>query len=121
MKIRTGFVSNSSSSSFILPYNKDLTVSITVDDLIDIIDNADESYVKEPLHTVDDLNKYFVEQYGYRDQNIDELLNAEEYYQEEYSKLFDIIKSGHSVLVGTISYHEGVATELLKKMGAEID
>lgn len=120
MKIRTGFVSNSSSSSFILPYNKDLTVSITVDELIEIINNADESSVDERLHTVEDVNEYFIEQYGYRDQTIEDILE-EEYYQEKYDDLIEIINRGQSVLVGNISYHELLATALLTRMGAEID
>jgi len=54
MKIRNGFVSNSSSTSFIITNTSDETKTI-------------EDFVKENLHLIDDFNDYYDDDYSYEE------------------------------------------------------
>ena len=59
MKVRNGFVSNSSSSSFIVAAKseKDLKTKITLE--VDLME-----YVKDSVSTVEELDDYYMEEYG---------------------------------------------------------
>lgn len=115
MKLRTGFVSNSSSSSFVIWYKDDLTKENLIkamgvdknnplyffaDDLSDyVIAESKDSYNK-PIDTFEELAK----DYGfidYDDENPD-LTEAIEELPEEYNRF----KRGFKVLSLCSSYNE---------------
>ena len=88
MKIRSGFVSNSSSSSFIVAIPKDSKkVHITVNTTVDLLD-----HVEEVLKTKKEVIRYFTNVYG--------LDNCSEEWLE---KCFQAIKEGQEILVGSVS------------------
>jgi hypothetical protein len=87
MKTRNGFVSNSSSSSFIVAVNKKLEgiVSLTLE--VDL-----NKYVESAISNVDDLNKYFKKNYD------------EDYKEnEDYIDSKKAIENGKVIFAGSFS------------------
>lgn len=99
MKVRSGFVSNSSSSSFIVavPKSKKTKTIVTVSFEVDL-----ESYADRRISTIKELNEYYDYEYGDREFKYDECKEA--------------IRSGKDVLVGSFTdeNHEAEETFLCK-------
>lgn len=95
MKIRSGFVSNSSSSSFIVANDgEELKASITVDL---------SSLVRETITTEDELKQYFVNEYGGRYDDIASVLDDNDWLLERYTKARTAIRQGKKVFIGRVS------------------
>ena len=91
MKTRQGFVSNSSSSSFICAVPKDRQNS-----KIKIILEADLStYADATLSSIEELMKYYLDDYGY---DVDDLKDHEHYQAAKKA-----IENGKVILVGSFS------------------
>lgn len=100
MKTRSGFVSNSSSSSFIVAV-KDLgEVSVQV-----TMRGSLNEYVDQEITTVEALTTYFIEEYGY---TADELIEDENYQAAKRA----ILHEGKVVLIGSVSDQDGFSKVL---------
>ena len=122
MKKRYGFVSNSSSSSFILPVKSEdqkITITLSVDELEDMFeaDDYDSSSIKGVLKTKEDVDNYMIRQFG---ENFMEYLE-EDGYDNEYKQMLEMVESGQTVLVGRIMYGDSFLYNLVKKMGGTIE
>jgi len=99
MKIRIGFVSNSSSSSFVLSVPKTNSNKITVvtKNVIhgDLITNVDELLDYEE-------NSWFVDGLFYND-----------YYAETFDKYLDALNSGRNILVIDVAHNDSTLLEIL--------
>lgn len=123
MKIREGFVSNSSSSSFILPVkseDKTITITLSIDDLKDMFDgdDYDSSNIRNVLQTKEDVEDYMIDQYGthYKEYMIDE-----PYIEDDYNHMITMVESRQTVIVGRIMYGDSFLYNLVKKMGGKIE
>ena len=110
MKIRSGFVSNSSSSSFVVAVKEGET-KITVTTEFDLADSA-----RATCRTIEDLNEHFLEEWAYGHDSIEEFLNDSEevWATEHYKKAKEAIENGKVVMFGSFeSYGEGPVESML--------
>jgi len=102
MKYRTDFVTNSSSSSFIIALKNS---SKEIDSILlewakkQLIENA------EQINSIEQLNTYFMKRYAYFRNNItlEQLLEDEPYLNEKYIKCKTAIENGSRIIFKTIS------------------
>lgn len=92
MKTRHGFVSNSSSSSFIVGVKNGET-KITIPIEVDL-----SKYHSKIIKTKDELDDYFIDYYGYK--TLKELLENDNCVLELYNKSLDILNKGETVIAG---------------------
>ena len=92
-KIRLGFVSNSSSSSFIIASENPEKLKVVVE--IDL-----GEFVDETLSDLDGVERYFEEKYG-------EGFREDEYAKKLFNACKRAIKDGKSVCVGTVGSDGG--------------
>jgi hypothetical protein len=102
MKTRQGFVSNSSSSSFIISTNKGEKPKITIE--IDI-----ENYSTE-IRNKEDLDKYFIGEYGYGD-TLEEIFEDDYNLKEGYESCLLELEKGKYIYLGTVSNESGEEIE----------
>ena len=89
MKTRTGFVSNSSSSSFIIsaPAKEKPSASVRIEI---------ENFVEDTIKTQEELEQYMIDQYG-------DDWNKDDYSKKIGSKMLNQIKRGNIVYVCSAS------------------
>jgi len=122
MKVRIGFVSNSSSSSFILPFNKDeeFTIKLTVDDLKEAINQSEDSRVYAIVTTENGLKEYLVEEYGSRNQSFDDLTKEDGWVLGKYRELMEILDKGKCVMFGSIDQNDQSIQSLIERVGGKV-
>lgn len=104
MKIRSDFVTNSSSSSYVIAYRDlDAPHPSILNKMIEIVLFSDSGYETtrgEKVATIDELNSYMVDTYGgYGDLNtIDKLLAADNYAKKIHTECVKALNDGYTVL-----------------------
>jgi hypothetical protein len=116
MKKRMGYISNSSSSSFIISTkssNEKIKVEI---DLLEFIENCgdyDSSGISFILKTENDILKYIKEYYCY--DSIEEFIEDDEDHQEKINEMKQQINEGNIIICCDIGYDKTSQFEVLKK------
>lgn len=97
MKTRNSFVSNSSSSSFILALKDKKTRKITVHLEVNL-DELTDRIISKPQ----ELEEAWLSDYGYDD--IDELFeDYGENYRKRYEKCLEALEQGKTIMMGSVS------------------
>lgn len=121
MKIRSDFVTNSSSSSYVLAYKGLDTPHPSIKSLnkmIEIVLFSDGGYETtrgEKVRTIDELDSYMVDTYGYSDLNtIDKLLAADSYAKKIHTECVKALNDGYTILFKDVGYSDETLSALLR-------
>lgn len=111
MKTRIGFVSNSSSSSFIIAAKPMQSLKAKME--IDIT-----RYVQDEIATIKDLEEYILEEHAYNETDIKKVLE-DDYAKSEYDMIYEYIQKGFIVYRGSFSSEDGGEEAFLCDEGAD--
>lgn len=126
MKIRSDFVTNSSSSSYVIAYKGLDTPHPSIKSLnkmIEIVLFSDGGYETtrgEKVRTIDELDSYMVDTYGYSDLNtIDKLLSADSYAKKIHTECAKALNEGYTILFKDVGYSDETLSALLHDIANE--
>jgi hypothetical protein len=98
MKIRKGFVSNSSSSSFIIASDvpkEELAITYTF---------RLEPLIEDTLETEEEITEYIIERWGYRGcETLQAILDDSRYAGTAYRKMMSAFQEGKVVYIGRVA------------------
>lgn len=126
MKIRSDFVTNSSSSSYVIAYKGLDTPHPSIKSLnkmIEIVLFSDGGYETtrgEKVRTIDELDSYMVDTYGYSDLNtIDKLLSVDSYAKKIHTECVKALNEGYTILFKDVGYSDETLSALLHNIANE--
>lgn len=118
-KIRIGFVTNSSSSSFVIMYKQMSQVGKEIIEKYPFLKNYIHMIEKlifngDNITTIEGLNEYFVNQWGWKDQTLEEILNEDEDARGSYNQYKEKIENGYGIAFRCIDYNDESGEEMLR-------
>ncbi len=120
MKLRTDFVTNSSSSSFVVAYKeldsnfKENKLHNAIIEMIIKNDSCCETDVAKIISNKKELDDFYVDLYGYQNETIRDIISRYKDVHEEYKKCLHYIDGGYKIMVKSIGYGDYTMEELMR-------
>lgn len=130
MKVRQDFVTNSSSSSYIIAYQrtpnydeetlKKYPALSCFNRLVDMVLTASSDYNEtnkgKKITNKDELDDYFVKQYGWTGQTLDDIFSEDKWCKEQYDKCLSAIQYGYVVIFKSIDHCDNTISNLIEEL-----
>ena len=134
MKIRTDYVTNSSSSSYVIAYRSmpdfdEETLTKypflkTYGQLIEKVlfaEGYSETSSGEVARSKEEYDKWFVENYGWQNQSLDELLADDSWLSKRYNKAVEYLEKGFNILSKDVDYNDEYCMSVLHELAKDKD
>ena len=132
MKIRCDYVTNSSSSSYVIAYRSlpefdEETLAKypflkTYGQLIEKVlftEGCDETTVGEVSHTKEEYDQWFLGTYSLSHTTLEELLNDDKWLKARYDKAVEYLDKGFSILSKDVDYNDEYCTRMLQELARD--
>lgn len=135
MKIRSDYVTNSSSSSYVIAYRSlpefdDETLAKypflkSYGKLIEKVlftEGDNDTTAGEVARTKEEYDKWFVGYYGWKvGTTVEDLIDDEPYLAKRYNKAIEYLEKGFNILSKDVDYHDGYCTYMLYELAKDED
>ena len=135
MKIRHDFVTNSSSSSYVIAYRSlpefdEETLAKypflkNYGNLIEKVlftEGDNDTTAGEVYKTKDEWDKHFIDYHGWRDcDTVEKILESEDYLAEPYNKAIDCLAKGFYILDKSVDYGDSYCENMLRALAKDTE
>lgn len=133
MKIRLDYVTNSSSSSYLIAYKRlpefdDETLHKypfleyygNIIEKVLFTEGDDDTTAGEVFRTKEEYESFIIEEYGWGDRStIDEILEDYDYSEDTYSKAIGYLENGFNILEKSVDYSDSFCHNIIRSLAAD--
>ena len=134
MKIRKSFVTNSSSSSYVIAYRNLPALDADTMQKYPFLKNYGKLIEKvlftegnsdttrgEVFRTKDEFDKWFVYNYGWKNDTIESLIKEDTWLEKKYKQAVEYLEKGFSILCKSVDYSDDYCECLLRELAEDAE